>query len=899
MGTIIETINVTVTGANPHTYVFQVPVDIVTGAGSPLSIPLVGTIAGTDTVTASMPSHAYVSNNAEIAWQGINGDIAVGPVTIRCYDQVTTNDKGYVVPPTWPNSPQLTTTSNSLVFNQVFPNNPINGYTALTNIGIGGGYKVIPMVAVQQTQSGQFASSLAISNQTTFTGGNTPGFILDCRGSLYVSKAGTYTFYMTYANVGSYGVYIGGGAVNAGHNGNNAGTFPFPALGPQSGLPLFDAQSVQGPAHPNSNYLFITFPAEGTYPFEVIYNQFFAIQFQYDNNGFFQITYLPGFGTTTPGQGFSSAKQWLPVSTVATPPNGTAGTGPLRLSPTGGVAGLKLQGQTDTLTLTIQNVVYSTVPYIPILEGTTGSLILSGATFPPTGVTPPIAGPIVVPDNAATAGAVFALSGDNSAFSGLVTVAPGTVPNFSLAYNGGPIIAHVDETNLVITAKDLAWYHAADTSYDTFPVGSGGLQFAVVIDWLANPTPFVSGVSPLSHAADGSQVQFTVSLTKPISPQQQGAALGTGNSINLTTSWSGGVVTNTIVPIIAGGWLTGWFVNATLPVSSSTVVATLNVTIQGTLTRLTGTTITTGNFVYVNNVQVASVTLTGVALTPPVEFAFSVAPPGPDYIGAQAITITATVYNKNNVSNTVTFLRRQNGTLTQATQGTSSVPTTSTTGVVGGQTVFIKTYQLATTTAAFYPSTNLGFSCIDQNSLSMSPVFWSPTVYTHETVGGGGGGCPEVGMYVGSGKQVHDVTPGYLLDTLQGDTPDYISGLPLCEPAEVMQLDYSTEECFRLSAENGAEVIISGSTPVATREAIEALAQGQDAAEVAVYASQIRAGAHVITNVGGGPEWSLLVETQAVGVKRVARLYCGGRNFAAGVKPGKYIYTHNLQPVVK
>src|SRR5208337_2345531 len=97
---------------------------------------------------------------------------------------------------------------------------------------VGGGYKVIPMVALQQSTTGQWVSNLVISNQTTYTGGNTPGFLLDCRGNLYVSKPGIYTFYMTYANVGFYGLWIGGGAVRVSSGGNNTGNTPFPSTGP-------------------------------------------------------------------------------------------------------------------------------------------------------------------------------------------------------------------------------------------------------------------------------------------------------------------------------------------------------------------------------------------------------------------------------------------------------------------------------------------------------------------------------------------------------------------------------------------------------------------------------------------------------------------------------------------
>jgi hypothetical protein len=160
--------------------------------------------------------------------------------------------------------------------------------------------------------------------------------------------------------------------------------------------------------------------------------------------------------------------------------------------------------------------------------------------------------------------------------------------------------------------------------------------------------------------------------------------------------------------------------------------------------------------------------------------------------------------------------------------------------------------------------------------------------------GGGGGGCPAVEMFLDGTHRVCDAILGFAVNTLVGEAEDYVDGLPLTEDAEIIHMDYSTQPCYHLIAENSAEIIVSDSTPVPTREAIIIIAQGASIDEIPVYANQVRAGMHVITDVGNGLEWSMLTETVAIGMRRVCRLHCGGRNFAAGRQPGKYIYTHNL-----
>ena len=89
MALVQETIRVVTTGANAGTRNFPVTVNTVTGAGTlPLSIPVIGTDAGTSTVQAFMDTHSLSSNQAEIAWQPTAGPSTVAiqtPFTIFTY----------------------------------------------------------------------------------------------------------------------------------------------------------------------------------------------------------------------------------------------------------------------------------------------------------------------------------------------------------------------------------------------------------------------------------------------------------------------------------------------------------------------------------------------------------------------------------------------------------------------------------------------------------------------------------------------------------------------------------------------------------------------------------------------------------------------------------------------
>src|SRR5271154_2391052 len=96
MAIVTETIRVVTTGANAGTQNYSVQVNTATGAGvNPLSVPIIGTAAGTSTVTAFMDSHSLTSNPAEIAWQATNGPVALtGPFNIITHSN-NSNTRGW------------------------------------------------------------------------------------------------------------------------------------------------------------------------------------------------------------------------------------------------------------------------------------------------------------------------------------------------------------------------------------------------------------------------------------------------------------------------------------------------------------------------------------------------------------------------------------------------------------------------------------------------------------------------------------------------------------------------------------------------------------------------------------------------------------------------------------
>jgi hypothetical protein len=886
----VETITITIGAgsANPQSKQIQINVDPVAGSGSG-TVSFTGAHGGLDTAqaTATIAGSPYTSNAANLAWQATNGAVSLlNNLMIQGY----TNPGGHS---NWdgigaPIS-SLIGPFNTVIVNQPFNNTPISGLVSPD--GHSGEYEVVPPHVNLVTATGTWASDSPLPFQNSF--------ICTFQGSIVVSTPGVHTFYWLVDD--SWALYMGPNVIDgqtpARSQGTmviNGGNLDAPAsanlvIGTLPAWPLIGTRNTGGLSNIGStDYIYINFPTVGIYPFMIwwINNP--------DATTFHQMTYTPGSAQIPTGQfGPALGGVILPVAAQAAP-SATTPSGNLQLSLANG--NFHIVGDTVTLNVNVNGIHYATKSYIPLLEGTIGKIFVYNSPSSNVFNFPLYNGNPV--DKPTAAGATFALTGNNTSWQGLLSITyDGT--NFDLSYNGGGFISHSDTTQLTITNNDIAWFDSTNKAYDVFAasVSGGGIQSTIEIDYMVNPNPFVASVTPTTVPADGQQHIFTINLTKPISPQQQGA-FNTGNTIAITTSWSGGVTTvGTPSPILdAQGWLTGWNVTASVPVSSVNVSASLNATIQGNLTYLNGTTFTVGNVVYVNNLTIATITLQGQALAPPVFYSFSPSVSGTS--GTVNINISATVYNPTNVSNTVSFLLRVANSSSQSTLGTSSVPTSSSTGIVNGQTVFFKTYQISVVESSLPPSYNLGFSCVDQNSLSMSPVYWGSTVYTY-TTSGGGGGCPAVEMYISEYHQVANAIPDMLVQVLEGEVNQYLTALPSTELTEIVKVEYSDEICYHLRAENGAQVVVSGSTPVPTQENLAMWLRNEDPTRIPALAYILEPGMHVITDLGNEPEWSPLVEVQCLGVRRVAHLNCGGRNFAAGVEPGKYIYTHNSGAIVK
>ena len=887
----IETITVTVQAgsANPQTKTVQINVDPTTGSGTG-TVSYVGSNGGADTIkaTSTIAGSNLTSNSAFASFQQTNGPVAVltpQPSGQGLFTYTTANHETfYPIISTVYSGLQFTTT----VINQVFATGgyslPIAG--TITDDGNSGEYKHRPPILNQAKTDGTAVSPGTINGTVLSSMNNVAGLYV-FKGSFVVAAAGYVTFYSWCDDAWAFylpaSVTRYDGTFNA-NTGDGGGGSP----STWDGLPLIGTRNTSASGYQATDYVRVHFPAPGIYPFRLWMHN------NADDQTYEVFTFTNGLATVpggyVGGQIFGTVIKPIPLQAN---PNPTVPAGNLQLNVTQNTP--YIQGQTATINVTVTGIHYSTKPYIPIFEGTAGKVFLynnasSNVYNFPTFNAQPV-------DKTAASSHIFTLAGSNGSWQGRVSVVYNDAAdgNFSLKYGGAGFDANVDLTNLTITAEDIAWFNAPNKSFDTYAVngGLGGNQAQIEIDYMVKPT--VSSVSPTQVTADGGVKNIVVALNKPFSPQQQGAN-NTGNVVNTPVFTCPGCTVGTPTPNIVAGWLTGYTVPITVPSNSSTTTTSLGMTLTGTLTYLNGSTFTTGSVTYIPTHTIATLTLTGVSFTPPSISAFTVAPktgtaPSYSIVSGATETLTATVSSAFNNAMTCAFWRQSHGTTTRVNMGNGTL---SNSYASGG--LFYKVFTFSQADTSWYTTNDLGAQATDTVSSLQSNLYFDSSTYTKVTSGGGGGGggCPSIEMYISQHAQVGDLQLGMSLTALVGDGVEYLDRALARENAQVAAIDFDTQPCHRLLAANGAEVIVSASTPVPTRQAIIAFKEGVSQDKIAIYANEIFAGMDVITDVGNGPEWSTLVETEALGMRRVGRVNCGGKNFAAGSKPGKYIYTHNL-----
>jgi hypothetical protein len=886
-------------------------VDPTSGTGT-TSVTFNGVNAGQDTFSAAatIAGTPYTSNSAYVAWQATNGVVSLlSSLDIYGYQPA---NQGVIY---WSGTSGVLYGSrigvNSVIANQVWNNIPITGvYTDDGNVGE---YTHVPIKLNDVKSDGTALTAVGSTlGWGPGTGHGNGSFVSFFVGSLVVSQAGTQTFYFLVDDTWAF--YVGNSAtkVQGTYSAGGSPAIPTTASTAVAGTsisgvgswPIMGVRNTPGSNYTSNitNYCYVNFPSPGIYPFLAWWVN--GIAYSNDNTDYFQMTYAAGSAAIpgSAGVGIAYGSVIKPVAAQAAPsPTTPAGNLQLALAQ----SATQIQGGSITINVTVQNIVYATQQYIPIFEGTTGKLFIyndpskvfifqtyNGST----------------PDLTAAASNVFALAGNNTNWNGLVNIVYNDSGDgsFSLKYGGTAFPAGIAaNTNLTVYAKDIAWYGSVAKSFDLYEPstslasnrvvlsGGGAVYTEYEVDWFTNP----SSVSPswTTVTADGGQHAITLTLSEPIPPNQFGAN-NTGNTVVFNATATGGVTVLNPAQAIdpTTGNLTGW--TATLSVPSSTVNGSfnLNVTVTGTLTYLSGTVFVTGGVTYISS-QTIPISTIGANYIAPVGVSCTLSTvTNPLPSSGETITGTAYTFDGNPLTMTFQYKEVSSGTVVSIGAGVLS---NSYTGTVSGKTAYYKTYTFspwAPPNDAIASPDNViyvGFTTKDTVS-TLSTQYFPTTTYNLVplVVGGGGhGGCPAVEMWLDEWHQVGDVVDGMTLNALAGETPEYLTQAIAREPRQVQWHEFNEQPCYHFVAENGAEVIVSGSTPVPTREFIAD-------ENMKGYASDVHVGMHVITEVGGRVEWSRLVEAAPVGMRRVCRLYCGGRNFAAGVKPGKYIYTHNIQP---
>lgn len=573
-----ETVNYTITpsgGGSPRTGSISVDTSTTSGSGSGTTgsgtgtIVDIGTLAGVDSIQATISRVGLTSNAVNVVWQATNGPIAVTPVT--AYVNTANYNANFPSGLTAGNFGNAVASGISGLMFNTFPQSLFSGDPHAI------GNQANPFVSNIVTSAGGYGGDQTIASYPS---------LVCLTGNFVVGSAGNMNL-MAVLNSTCI-IAIQGASYVSGRQGfNGMITTPIKGYSPLLGDSGLTGPPSVYPYNQTDNFV-VNFPTAGVYPFEICFASG-ASQCQFD------LFY-----------GTGARSLILPVASTIVPAPPGAINGNLVLTPTS--QGPYVVGSSATINVQVQGISYNTRPYLGLLEGSTGYVFLTNSTSSGTDFVLPSfngASPTNPPPGMLNA------TGDNGSYSGKLSFTYPVSGSVGLYYNGNSSDPNVAKTNITITQDDLAWYRSGFA--DMFQVTSqgGGQSLGIEVDWLVNPGIGASpNVSPTSVAADGSPVTFTISLVKPLPPLQN----GTTCVLTFDSHFGSAVVTAT--PVMGGtgnAWITGWTAVATPVVNvSSTVVSNLNVTISGPVTYLYGTSfVTHSNFTYYGgNVPITVVSVT-------------------------------------------------------------------------------------------------------------------------------------------------------------------------------------------------------------------------------------------------------------------------------------------------
>ena len=155
---------------------------------------------------------------------------------------------------------------------------------------------------------------------------------------------------------------------------------------------------------------------------------------------------------------------------------------------------------------------------------------------------------------------------------------------------------------------------------------------------------------------------------------------------------------------------------------------------------------------------------------------------------------------------------------------------------------------------------------------------WSPPSPPVGGGGGGGGGiCVLADSHMPNRIRAGAVQAGTALTVLKRDGSGH-------EPEVCYSNRPGAQPCVMLTLANGAQVGCTVKTPIEQRDGSAIFAQHALGAEAA----------YLVDGVFG---WAEIVAVEPIGVRPIAQITVGNRSYAAGVKPGAFVFTHNQSQI--